>query len=386
MNTVSVYDALTGVDEKYLIAACDVSAIKHSFTQYRSKKKKWMSTVCCFVLSLIVLLIGSINRFHKISVTVPTETSGADRHTAHADRTTIPDTVSGNEPSETTSMKQSQKQGTDASTEKNTVQTKAVGSTKPITEPSTTSNSDRSTQNDPSNTDVNDPSMSTTETQKPTSKGNDSVIWADENVGTEDSAIINWNEKEIDYSLWTVLQQETDNRTIAITARPIPDETHVYNGKTLAVYAEEAQEEKELTEKLQQLRKLGETLKYGEALYETGTPDGEKWAKELYEEKIRYFGNELLSKYIVDGEFLADQLEADLSQTEKSRTAQDAYDTAYKMCLLESLTQANTTWKNQGYMCETNGNQLILFVTADDFKTIIPPSGCEWFFGLAQRN
>jgi hypothetical protein len=53
-------------------------------------------------------------------------------------------------------------------------------------------------------------------------------------------------------------------------------------------------------------------LKYGDALYTTGTPDGEKWSQELYEREVALIGEDIIAKYIVDGEFLRDKVEADM--------------------------------------------------------------------------
>ena len=76
---------------------------------------------------------------------------------------------------------------------------------------------------------------------------------------------------------------------------------------------EAAESDAQLYDKLGQLLKQGDSLKYGEALYTTGTPDGEKWTKEFYEQRVEFFGKDLLSKYIVDGEFLRKSVESDMN-------------------------------------------------------------------------
>ena len=71
---------------------------------------------------------------------------------------------------------------------------------------------------------------------------------------------------------------------------------------------------------------VGPKLKYGEALYTTGTPDGEKWAQQLYESKMQQFGD-LVDKYIVDGEFLKEELQADMEQI--AARLQELYDSFF---------------------------------------------------------
>lgn len=72
--------------------------------------------------------------------------------------------------------------------------------------------------------------------------------------------------------------------------------------------------EAQLYDKLGQLLKDGDSLKYGEALYTAGTPDGEKWTKEFYEQRVDFYGEEFLAKYIVNGEFLRDKVVSDMAE------------------------------------------------------------------------
>ena len=69
----------------------------------------------------------------------------------------------------------------------------------------------------------------------------------------------------------------------------------------------------QLYDKLGQLLKQGDSLKYGEALYTTGTPDGEKWTKDFYEQRVDFYSEEFLAKYIVNGEFLRDKVVSDMA-------------------------------------------------------------------------
>ncbi|MGN0684144.1 MAG: hypothetical protein ACI4JY_10755 [Oscillospiraceae bacterium] len=128
------------------------------------------------------------------------------------------------------------------------------------------------------------------------------IVWADGDSYDDEFTV--WNGKHVQASIPEALHMLPENSKLAIRVDiGRYDDTFVYNGKTLEEYSEQSQATSLLTEKLSQLLKEGDALKYGEALYQTGTPHGEKWAKELYESRVEFYGEELLGKYIVDGEF-----------------------------------------------------------------------------------
>lgn len=83
-----------------------------------------------------------------------------------------------------------------------------------------------------------------------------------------------------------------------------------YQGKKYSQYSMEYSQNKLLLKKQEELLEDGELLKYGDALYATGTPDGIKWPEKRYNEALEYYGD-LLDTYIVDGEFLRDKLQGD---------------------------------------------------------------------------
>ena len=107
----------------------------------------------------------------------------------------------------------------------------------------------------------------------------------------------------------------------------------------------------QLYEKLAQLLKQGDSLKYGEALYTTGTPDGEKWTKELYEQRVEFFGEDLLSKYIVDGEFLRKSVESDMKGLlNKTKNELDKYvDVINEYLMSNSIAGSAYVIKNDGF-------------------------------------
>ena len=137
-----------------------------------------------------------------------------------------------------------------------------------------------------------------------------------------------WNGKTITMNLFRALNAAGDDEVIAIMARPSLDYDFIYEGKTLNQYYSEKCVEDDLAEKLTMLLKDGDYLKYGEAVYTTGTPDGERWAKELYEERVGFYGEEILGKYISGGQFLSDELEKDIETAEEADAAEKAWEKA----------------------------------------------------------
>lgn len=214
-------------------------------------------------------------------------------------------------------------------------------------------------------------------TQQDTSKDNhttDSVIdnpiilW---NAYSEvqDAGFTEWNGKTITLSLYDALSDTKNNDSlIAIGVGFEIDTNFVYNGKSLAEYALEADAERLLCGKLGQLLKLGDSLKYGDALYKTGTPTGEKWSKELYDETVETIGKDLIAKYIVDGEFLVEKLEADIAACGENKQCLVAYEEARNAFCRSAVNEAVKTLDEKNIKYEIrNETGLVFFVTADEF-------------------
>ena len=162
----------------------------------------------------------------------------------------------------------------------------------------------------------------------------------------------------------------------------------VYEGKTLREIAIDADNERILPEKMTDLLKNGEALKYGAALYETGTPDGEKWDRDFYEKKVEFIGPELLAKYIVDGRFLREQLEADLavvqvynetSAREKYKLAYNAYLDTFMPEVVNRLIAENIDCKRAEY----SNNAIEMYVTAQLLENLPLENADNWYFELS---
>jgi hypothetical protein len=217
-------------------------------------------------------------------------------------------------------------------------------------------------------------------TQQDTSKDNhttDSVIdnpiilW---NAYSEvqDAGFTEWNGKTITLSLYDALS-DTKNKDslIAIGVGFEIDTNFVYNGKSLAQYALEADAERLLGGKLGQLLKLGDSLKYGDALYKTGTPTGEKWSKELYDETVETIGKDLIATYIVDGDFLVEKLEADIAACGENKQCLIAYEEARNAFCRFAVNEAVKTLEGKNINYEIrNETGLVFFITADEFASL----------------
>lgn len=204
---------------------------------------------------------------------------------------------------------------------------------------------------------------------------------------TVDSAIIDWNGKKIDISLQTAFLSYDEKHRFAITASyNYIDSQFVFNGKTLGEYESDMLEEKNTLGKLWGLLKDGDYLRYGESLYQTGTPDGEKWDKDFYDKTVASYGKEFLARYIVNGEFLRDKVNSDIENYQMNAEAE--YEEALQAYTTEMLKTAKHKIVGQNVACEisSNGNYLILYPTEEQFASISFENSTEWFFGLEVKN
>ncbi len=207
---------------------------------------------------------------------------------------------------------------------------------------------------------------------------------AAESVMAYDSAFIKWNGKIVSSELYDLLQKSGNNIT-AVTPMFRLNEDFIYKGRAMKDYLVDDENDFKKKLKLEQIIKMGDSLKYGEALYTTGTPDGERWVKAFYDDRVEYFGEDFLDTYIVDGEFLRDKAEADLADLMTHyrtayREARDAY-------YVEAPKIAAAQLEEQGIWYEFNDrSELVIYVTADELAELsmdniaeytLTMSGCE---------
>ena len=192
---------------------------------------------------------------------------------------------------------------------------------------------------------------------------------SDDDIMFYDSIYVKWNGKEVMSNLYEKLRKPSEevlpiNFKIATSL----DYNFEYKGKTLAEYAN-ADHTEEMG-KLRDLLMYGNQLQYGETLYTTGMPDGTKRTKEWYDERVEYFGEELLSKYIVDGRFLEEFLRFDISiiMKQNRETLQEAEKAYYRFLADEAVKQLDE--QNIRYEYMTEPKRLVIYVTAEEFNSL----------------
>lgn len=230
-----------------------------------------------------------------------------------------------------------------------------------------------------------------------------SVIWAEEGVDTNisigedaEGEFDSFNGKIITRALSETFNKYSDDSVFAVGVFYIPyeeyiDDDFVYNGKTFGRYHAEFIEEWWKGMALLYLRNNGEYLKYGEALYQEGMPDinGYEWTKEKYDDAVEIVGEEYLSEYIVDGEFLKDKLLRDIDiALEASYASLQVLKQARAAYKAQALENTAERLSSQGIYCELrNGSeQLIVFVTKDEFAELTFDDTGSWIFGMAQEK
>ncbi|WP_295073495.1 dockerin type I repeat-containing protein [Ruminococcus sp.] len=205
----------------------------------------------------------------------------------------------------------------------------------------------------------------TNSSQSTDKEQNNNVVSQDVGFGQK------WNGKPVSYELYTVLNNTTDENTVIFVYPQFKSsENYKYNGKTIAEYSEDVSSNNLLDEKLHQILKDGDQLKYGELLYTTGTPDGEKWAKELYEQRVGFYGDEFLAKYIINGEFLRDKVEADIKNFSNAphNALAEALKAYKKSMIQDSIEQLKQ--QNIRYEYSEASDELIIKVTSEEFKSL----------------
>lgn len=205
-----------------------------------------------------------------------------------------------------------------------------------------------------------------------------------------DCAILRWNNKlDVSGALYYAMQADPSGTFSVIASyRPATAEItdFTYEGKTLSEWAVASEDARFTLQKMHELLKQGEELKLGTALYETGLSDGTKWDRRLYEDKVAYYG-ELLDKYIVNGEFLRDELQKDMNDFVVS-DAVDKYALAYNAYLETILPEILQELSQSGISCtrapySTSG--IVVDVTPAQLENLPLPDPAQWSFGLASN-
>ena len=181
-----------------------------------------------------------------------------------------------------------------------------------------------------------------------------------------------WHGRNISYGLYQALKANgSEKLPVSVTLGGRENEDFVYNGRTLKEYTNDTMGE-DITRMENLLNSIygGDQLKYGEEIYISGTPDGTKWTKEIYDLTIERYGEELLSKYIVDGEFLKEQLRTDLEELKDGYKA--ALDEAVEAFYTARIEETIAALESQGIRSERieGTHDIVMYVTAAEFDTV----------------
>ena len=200
----------------------------------------------------------------------------------------------------------------------------------------------------------------------------------------EDFAVGDWKGKAVTGQLLEWLTDASAEDALPlIWAKPGIDMTYVYQGKMLQEYWDAAETACNLKERLLTLCKLADSLQYGDALYTTGTPTGEKWDEELYREIVTYIGQDLLDQYLADG-CLAEKMEEILEEKEyDSIVAQGAWNNAVEGYRDEICSATKGVLIQQGLEAYHPGNYVgIANVTKAQFEALDVAYFKGWTFGM----
>ena len=181
----------------------------------------------------------------------------------------------------------------------------------------------------------------------------------------------------------------TIGRNLVLVTKPgkdVPAEFYL-DGKTYAQLTEEYENFIALNQKYGSLVKKGEHLKYGESLYTTGNADGVKWAKELYDERVAFYGTEFLNKYIVNQEFLLELLLTDQEEVfSRLQKAETAFYDARELFRRQFAARELDAFIALGIAAENRQDELLIYVTAAELAELKLKDSSQYMFWLAPRD
>ena len=214
----------------------------------------------------------------------------------------------------------------------------------------------------------------------------ENIVWYDKSNSTQSSSTTIWNGMTVSADLQKTLNTIENDRYMALVIR-FSDKagylkSFVYDGRNYDKCQKELDSLLDLYSRYVTLYRFGEELKYGELLYTEGLPDGTKWTKELYDETVESCTEEVISKFIVDGVFLSEDLENALEKNqieiwEKKKTIDDlieAYHQSASLMIAEAFSQYAVILKN---------SSVYLFITPAELKMLQVDNIEDYSFRLA---
>lgn len=230
------------------------------------------------------------------------------------------------------------------------------------------------------------------------------VIWAGSDADDEETvrglivdmvedAFDGFNGKTITKTLSGAFKEHDEDSVFAVAVFyfPYEDKDFVYKGKTLAEYDEEIFEKWARATDLGYIGRNAEYLKYGREYYLTNTVwiDGTPWTLLEYDHAVSIVGEEFISKYFVDGEFLEDEFSRVREAAREEWLAfEDAYEEAHNAWKNLQLEKETERLKALGINCKLRNStdSFIIFVTKDELAELTFDESAHWVFGLARED
>ena len=183
-----------------------------------------------------------------------------------------------------------------------------------------------------------------------------------------------WCNKTVSSSLLSVLETCSEDDVIAIQYG-CDCKWYQFDGTTIDSLEKEYRISSQIPSLMAQMLKYdGDYLVYGSAIYETGAPDGTKWAKEFYESQVEKY-KELIDTYIVDGVFLREKLQEELDSGRPEETYVRIPYARWKKAVNAFYTDLAGRLHSSGvsvqlYDVYKDGwNELVLFLTKEEFRS-----------------
>ena len=218
-------------------------------------------------------------------------------------------------------------------------------------------------------------------------RGSIGDVGADGNVSPDTSVDEGLgNGLSVSPELYEVMEkaQDVDVLAVIVNSQIIAPNDFYYDGKAFSEYNSTYIELGKVLKKLNELLVDGEYLKYGEALYKDGAPDGTKWTREVYEKTVVYYGD-LIDKYIKNGELLENELLGEIKAVENARAELDrAFDeiaNAYGAIFAEENLPF---FEKISEKAEVKDGKIHLEITKAELQKIASSGDGKYYFTLAE--
>lgn len=362
MKKNQMLDSMEYVDEK-LISEADAPISMHR-THTRSIAA-WSAAAACLCLTVI----GGVAAFRHSDAVKPQKPSIAEEssNVSLAVTTTAPVLQNGTTPDSALQQSPAVSDGTTI-----VITGDFDPQTPPVTEisPQVTGIAPIITDTPKQTDTVTPPPVSDDNTLNPTQSGAHT---------SEDAGMVNWHGLLVTFGLEKELQNAKGSDLLTLYISPtVLTDSFVYKGRTIAEYYLDSAHERNLPEQLWQLLKEGDELKYGPALYQGGAPIGYLWDKNFYEERVAFYGEAILNKYIVNGEFLQEKLKQDIEVATAAHAANDAYQEAQK-AQYQALANDLHGTLDPGY-------RIRVTMTKDELAAFSYPNCEKWIFDNRPYN